>query len=72
VLATLWTTSDVYTTTLMRHFYHHLAEGQDEGPALQRAKLELILQFRDQAAPSLWAGFILAGETSRPITAVQH
>ena len=72
VLASLWTTSDVYTTTLMRHFYHHLAEGQDEGRALQQAKLELIQQFRDQAAPLFWAGFTLAGEASRPITSVQH
>ena len=72
VLASLWTTSDVYTTTLMRHFYHHLAEGQDEGRALQQAKLELIEQFRDQAAPLFWAGFTLAGEASRPITSVQH
>ena len=38
VLASLWTSSDVYTTTLMRHFYHHLAEGQDEGRALQQGK----------------------------------
>jgi CHAT domain-containing protein len=72
VLASLWTTSDVYTTTLMRHFYHHLGEGQDEGRALQQAKLELIQQFRDQAAPLFWAGFTLVGETSRPITTVQY
>ena len=72
VLSSLWTASDVYTTTLMQHFYHHLAKGQDEGSALQQAKLELIQQFRDQAAPFFWAGFTLAGEASRPITSVQH
>ena len=43
---------------------HHGPEGQDEGRALRQAKLELIEQFRDQAAPLFWAGFTLAGEAS--------
>src|SRR5215467_2952619 len=68
VLASLWSANDEYTTTLMLHFYRHLSEGQDEGRALQQAKLELLQQFRDQAAPFFWAGFTLAGETSRSIT----
>jgi len=72
VLASLWTASDIYTTTLMQHFYHHLAEGQDEGRALQQAKLELIQQFRNQAVPFFWAGFTLAGEASRSITSVHN
>jgi CHAT domain-containing protein len=51
VLASICAASDVYTTTLMQHFYHRWTEGQDEGRALQMAKLALIQQFRDQAAP---------------------
>jgi len=56
----------------MQHFYHHLAEGQDEGRALQRSMLDLIQQFRAQAAPLFWAGFTLAGDASQPFTSVQH
>jgi CHAT domain-containing protein len=66
VFASLWTASDIYTN-MMQHFYHNLAEGHDEGRALQQAKLDLIEQFRDQAAPLFWAGFTLAEETSRPV-----
>ena len=72
VLASLWTANDVYTTTLMQHFYHHLAAGQDEGRALQQAKLELIQEFRNQASSFYWAGFTLAGEASRPIMPNQN
>jgi len=72
VLASLWMANDVYSTTLMQHFYHHLAEGQDEGRSLHQAKIELIQQFRAQAAPFFWAGFTLAGETSRPIHSIHN
>ena len=72
VLASLWTANDVYTTTLMQHFYRHLAQGQDEGRALQQAKIELIQEFANQPSPFYWAGFTLAGEASRPIIPNQH
>lgn len=71
VLASLWTASDVYTTTLVQHFYRHLAHGQDEGRALQQAKIDLIQEFHSQASPFYWAGFTLTGEAPRPITSNQ-
>jgi CHAT domain-containing protein len=72
VLSSLWTADDVYTTTLIQRFYRHLAQGQDEGRALQQAKLELIREFSGQPPPFYWAGFTLAGEASRPVMPNQN
>jgi CHAT domain-containing protein len=46
------------------HFYRHLADGQDEGAALQQAKLDLIKEFGSGAVPFYWAGFNLVGDAS--------
>jgi len=48
----------------VEHFYRRLAKGQDEGLALQQAKLKLIREFGIQALPFYWAGFNLVGEGS--------
>jgi len=48
----------------MVDFYRHLADGEDEGNALRRAKIDLIKQFGDQALPYYWAGFTLSGDGS--------
>jgi CHAT domain-containing protein len=49
---------------LVEHFHRHLAEGQDEGSAVQHAKLELIKEFGKEAVPFYWAGFNLEGDPS--------
>ncbi len=67
VVASLWAADDVFTTSLMKRFYGNLATGLDRGTALQKAKLELVEQFGDQALPFLWAGFTMVGDSSRPI-----
>jgi CHAT domain-containing protein len=67
VVASLWAADDVFTTSLMKRFYGNLAKGVDRGAALQRAKLDLIGQFGDQAVPFFWAGFTMVGDASRPI-----
>jgi CHAT domain-containing protein len=67
VIASLWAADDVSTTSLMKRFYGNLVKGLDRGVALQRAKLELIRQFGDDAVPFYWAGFTLVGEGSRPL-----
>jgi CHAT domain-containing protein len=67
VLATLWTASDVYTRTLMEHFYRYIAGGEDKGSALRHAELDLIKEFGDQAVPFYWAGFVMVGDGSRSI-----
>jgi CHAT domain-containing protein len=68
VVASLWAADDVFTTSLMKRFYGNLAKGLDRGSALQRAKLELVEQFGEQAVPFLWAGFTMVGDASRPIS----
>jgi len=67
VVASLWAADDVFTISLMKRFYGNLAKGADRGAALQKAKLELIEQFGDQALPFFWAGFTMVGDGSRPI-----
>jgi CHAT domain-containing protein len=62
VVASLWTADDIFTITLMKRFYAHLASGADNGSALRQAKLDLLQQFGDQALPIYWAGFTLVGE----------
>jgi CHAT domain-containing protein len=67
VVASLWAADDVFTTSLMKRFYSNLAKGVDRAVALQKAKLELIQQFGDDAVPYYWAGFTLVGDGSRQI-----
>jgi CHAT domain-containing protein len=67
VVASLWAADDIFTTSLMKRFYSNLAKGMDRGVALQKAKLDLIEQFGDDAVPFYWAGFTLVGDGSRQI-----
>ncbi|MHB8656231.1 MAG: CHAT domain-containing protein, partial [Terriglobia bacterium] len=67
VVASLWAANDISTTTLMQHFYRHLADGEDKGTALRNAKLDLIKEFGDQALPFYWAGFVMVGDGSKSI-----
>jgi CHAT domain-containing protein len=67
VLASVWKVDDASTATLMKQFYTHIAEGEGEATALRDAELDLLNQL-DNPAPAYWAGFILTGDGSRPIT----
>jgi CHAT domain-containing protein len=67
VLASLWTVSDIYSRTLMQHFYRHIAERENKGAALRHAKLDLIREFGDEAVPLYWAGFVMVGDRSKSI-----
>lgn len=68
VVASLWGSDDEYTAALMQHFYRHLAQHEDKDVALQQAKLDLIRENGGHAPPYYWAGFILEGEGSSPVT----
>jgi CHAT domain-containing protein len=67
VIASLWTTDDIYTIALTKRFYQHLMDGDDIGAALCRAKLDLLRDFGGQALPVYWAGFVLVGDASATI-----
>jgi CHAT domain-containing protein len=38
----------------MDHFYRHLATGEEKADALRKAKLDLLVEFGDQASPLFW------------------
>lgn len=67
VLASVWKVDDASTAALMKQFYTEIADGQDEATALRNAQLDLLRQM-DNPAPVYWAGFILTGDGSEPIS----
>ncbi len=67
VVAALWKVDDDSTAALMKQFYTHLAQGEDKSAALRHAKLDILNQW-GKRAPVYWAGFILTGDGSEPIT----
>ena len=42
-------------------------DGDDKGPALRQAKLDLLKDFGKQEPPVYWAGFTLVGDGSTAI-----
>jgi CHAT domain-containing protein len=67
VVASLWRVEDHATTALMTRFYSHLAQHEDKAVALAHAQRDLLDRYGD-ASPYFWAGFVLVGEGSRPIS----
>ncbi|PYS53966.1 MAG: hypothetical protein DMG13_10195 [Acidobacteria bacterium] len=53
-------------TALMRRLYQHLVDGADKRSALRQAKLDLLNEFGNEAAPVYRAGFTLTGDGSSP------
>jgi CHAT domain-containing protein len=68
VVASLWESDDEYTAALMQQFYRHLAQHENKDVALQQAKLDLLREYGSNTPPFYWAGFILEGEGSSPVT----
>lgn len=68
VVASLWESDDQYTEALMQRFYQHLAERENKDVALQQAKKDLLREYGGDVAPFYWAGFVLVGEGSSPVT----
>lgn len=71
VVASIWAANDAYTAHLMGLFYAHLAKGEDRSVALQHAKLDSLRRFGSKAIPLYWAGFVIVGEGSSPVTLLQ-
>ena len=61
VISTLWSTDDIFSAYLMKHFYAHLASKATIANALTSAKREVLRTYGEQAVPYYWAGFTLAG-----------
>lgn len=64
VVASLWDVDDRSTARLMQRFYEHLRAGQPIDVALQQAKLSMIRDGGQSAAPFYWAAFIASGRTT--------
>jgi CHAT domain-containing protein len=67
VVASTWSADDIFTTALMKQFYQRIVAGQDEGTALQEAKLDLLHKFGDSTPPFYWAGFTMVGDGARRV-----
>ncbi len=63
VVASLWNSDDAYTAATMAHFYNNILSGQSKSEALRQAKLTLMEDPEVAARPSLWAPFIMIGES---------
>jgi CHAT domain-containing protein len=66
VVASVWSVDDSATELLMRQFYIHLAEREDEASALRQAKLD-YLEKMGNLTPIYWAAFVLVGDGSAPV-----
>ena len=66
VAASLWPVDDASTELLMKQFYTHLAQKEDEASALRQAKLDYIKSKGDKS-PIFWGPFIVVGDASKPI-----
>jgi len=67
VASSLWPVDDSSTEALMKQFYIHLAEGEDEAAALRQAKID-YLDTNGEEPPIFWAPFVIVGDASRPIS----
>ncbi|MEL7193900.1 MAG: CHAT domain-containing tetratricopeptide repeat protein [Bacteroidota bacterium] len=62
LLTTLWSVSDEGSALLMRSFYEKMKEGKTKSSALREAKLQLIQERSEYAAPFYWSGYVLMGD----------
>ena len=67
VVASLWNVEDHSTSALMKSFYSHLAQHEDKAAALAHAKRDLLNHYGD-ISPYHWAGFLMIGDGSRPVS----
>ena len=67
VASSLWPVDDASTEFLMKRFYIHLAQAEDEASALRQAKLDYLKQNPDKP-PIFWAPFVVVGDASKPIS----
>lgn len=62
IVMTLWSVSDLSSTNLMESFYKNLSEGNNKSEALQKAKINYILNSGTAGShPFYWAGYVMVG-----------
>ncbi len=67
VVMSLWNANDRTTAELMKHFYKHLANGENKAVALHKAKLDYLKQADAiKAHPYFWGQFVATGDM-RPV-----
>ena len=71
VISTLWSIDDSFSATLMRHFYESLAKGEPKSDALVEAQRYVLTHFSQTAVPWYWAGYIIEGDATTPLTKLQ-
>jgi CHAT domain-containing protein len=57
---------DAATELIMKQFYTHLAQNDDEASALRQAKLD-YLKSKGDKSPIFWGPFVIVGDASKPI-----
>jgi CHAT domain-containing protein len=67
VAASLWPVDDASTELIMKQFYTHLEQKQDEASALRQAKLD-YLKSKGDMSPIFWAPFVIVGDASKPVS----
>lgn len=67
VASTLWSVDDVFSATLMKHFYAELAKGEPKANALEDAQRFILAQFSGTAVPWYWAGYVMEGDATEPL-----
>lgn len=67
VASTLWSVDDVFSATLMKHFYAALAKGKSKADALEDAQRFILGQFSSTAVPWYWAGYVMEGDATGPL-----
>jgi CHAT domain-containing protein len=71
VTSTLWSVDDVFSATLMKHFYDALAKGESKADALEDAQRYVLKQFSGTAVPWYWAGYVMEGDATTPLPTFQ-
>lgn len=72
VTSTLWSVDDVFSATLMKHFYAALVQGDSKAEALEDAQRYVLKQFSGTAVPWYWAGYVMEGDATGPLPSFER
>jgi CHAT domain-containing protein len=72
VVSTLWSIDDVFSATVMQHFYESLAAGSSKAAALVAAQRYVIHHFGATAVPWYWAGYVIEGDANTSLKTFQR